>query len=77
MEQPRIMRRMMRLQKLRTPELRHVLSHQVLLATGYLVEVDSEGGLSARYRPVAVGELDDFAAPVLLRKLEAILSDSR
>ena len=61
----------------RTPELRHVLSHQVLLATGYLVEVDSEGGLSARYRPVAVGELDDFAAPVLLRKLEAILSDSR
>lgn len=57
--------------------IKHVLSHQVLLAVCYVIEVESEGDLSKHYLQVDADSLEQYAFPRLIHKLRATLSDSQ
>ena len=57
--------------------VKHVLSHQVLLAVCYVIEVESEGYLSKHYLQVDADSLEQYAFPRLIHKLRATLSDSQ
>ena len=60
-----------------SPIVKHVLSHQVLLAVCYVIEVEKVGDLSEYYLPVDTDNLEYYAFTSLIHKLSATLSYSQ
>lgn len=48
-------------------EIKHVLSHQVLYATFYKVEIDRPGKALADYLPIRQETIDNYAVPRLIQ----------
>ena len=56
--------------------VKHVLTHRVLYADFYLLEVDERPKLPADYIWIKESELDDYAKPRLIEKLLSSLLPS-
>jgi A/G-specific adenine glycosylase len=54
-------------------EVKHVLTHRILLADLYLWEPEQQPHLPSGYQWVAEASLDDYALPRLVEKLIATL----